>query len=406
MAIPVLGDRLTNITKDISYSLPGPCLLSSSIILQGSLNEIDWITLGGSDSMIGVFTSINFIRCTQGNATITARVGILGSSNIVSNFAGHIGLGSNAAVDNGSMNGWNNVNAVIGIQNKYLTYPIPGGGIVTNIFNSMRIEPSVDLTGFENFSGIYNDIETIGTKDVREVYGIKTELYLATSGDTLWGYAASYANYIANTAGPISEAYGISVYVSNESTSTIGKSFGISTAGIHHFGTGVVDESYGLFVWSPLGSGPINKNFAIWTGAQAKSGTLSYHFWADEQGVFRIRADNTFNSVYQAIAALYNPQFTKYTPGAVNYERVILGQFNNNIAEYGTQAGGTGVLRAVKFIGDHVKFGTYYELTEMTAPAAGAVNTCRVYAEDNGAGKTRLMAKFNTGAAQQLAIEP
>ncbi len=48
----------------------------------------------------------------------------------------------------------------------------------------------------------------------------------------------------------------------------------------------------------------------------------------------------------------------------------------------------------------------YYEGTEMTAPAAGAVNTGRLYFDDNGAGKTRLMCIFNTGAAQQVAIQP
>lgn len=46
------------------------------------------------------------------------------------------------------------------------------------------------------------------------------------------------------------------------------------------------------------------------------------------------------------------------------------------------------------------------ELTEMTAPAAPAANKVRIYAEDDGAGKTRLMALFATGVAQQLAIEP
>lgn len=46
------------------------------------------------------------------------------------------------------------------------------------------------------------------------------------------------------------------------------------------------------------------------------------------------------------------------------------------------------------------------EMLEMTAPAAGAANTVRLYAEDNGSGKTRLMAIFPTGAAQQVAIEP
>lgn len=43
---------------------------------------------------------------------------------------------------------------------------------------------------------------------------------------------------------------------------------------------------------------------------------------------------------------------------------------------------------------------------EMTAPGAGAVNEVRLYAVDNGAGKTQLMAIFNTGAAQQVAIQP
>jgi hypothetical protein len=44
--------------------------------------------------------------------------------------------------------------------------------------------------------------------------------------------------------------------------------------------------------------------------------------------------------------------------------------------------------------------------TEMTAPSAPAANKVHLYAEDNGAGKTRLMALFPTGAAQQVAIEP
>jgi hypothetical protein len=48
----------------------------------------------------------------------------------------------------------------------------------------------------------------------------------------------------------------------------------------------------------------------------------------------------------------------------------------------------------------------YKELTEITAPAAPATDHVRIYAVDNGAGKTRLMAIFPTGAAQQLAIEP
>jgi hypothetical protein len=48
----------------------------------------------------------------------------------------------------------------------------------------------------------------------------------------------------------------------------------------------------------------------------------------------------------------------------------------------------------------------YVELDERTAPTAPAANKVRIYCEDNGAGKTKLMALFPSGAAQQIAIEP
>jgi len=50
--------------------------------------------------------------------------------------------------------------------------------------------------------------------------------------------------------------------------------------------------------------------------------------------------------------------------------------------------------------------GAALEMHEMTAPAAPSSNRARIYAEDNGAGKTRLMVCFPSGAAQQIAIEP
>ena len=39
----------------------------------------------------------------------------------------------------------------------------------------------------------------------------------------------------------------------------------------------------------------------------------------------------------------------------------------------------------------------------MTAPAAPATNSVRIYAEDNGAGSTQLVAKFATGISKLLA---
>jgi lysophospholipase L1-like esterase len=44
--------------------------------------------------------------------------------------------------------------------------------------------------------------------------------------------------------------------------------------------------------------------------------------------------------------------------------------------------------------------------TEVTAPSAPAANGFRLFAQDNGAGKTQLMVLFATGAAQEIAIQP
>jgi len=46
------------------------------------------------------------------------------------------------------------------------------------------------------------------------------------------------------------------------------------------------------------------------------------------------------------------------------------------------------------------------ELIEMTAPSAPAADRVRIYAKDNGAGKTQLMALFSSGAEQEVAIQP
>lgn len=48
----------------------------------------------------------------------------------------------------------------------------------------------------------------------------------------------------------------------------------------------------------------------------------------------------------------------------------------------------------------------HFEIAEMTAPAAPGADKARLYVEDNGSGKTRLVVKFPTGAAQVLATEP
>jgi len=48
----------------------------------------------------------------------------------------------------------------------------------------------------------------------------------------------------------------------------------------------------------------------------------------------------------------------------------------------------------------------YLAGAEQTPPSAPAANGYRIFAQDNGAGKTQLMVLFASGAAQQIAIEP
>ena len=75
----------------------------------------------------------------------------------------------------------------------------------------------------------------------------------------------------------------------------------------------------------------------------------------------------------------------------------------------GQGSGDTGLVRAaanIVRVSDGSTGGGAVQLTEMTAPAAPAANNVRIYAVDNGSGKTQLMALFATGAAQQIAIEP
>jgi hypothetical protein len=50
--------------------------------------------------------------------------------------------------------------------------------------------------------------------------------------------------------------------------------------------------------------------------------------------------------------------------------------------------------------------GHFIEYIERSDPSAPAANKARLYAKDNGSGKTQLCARFNTGASQCFVTEP
>lgn len=121
--------------------------------------------------------------------------------------------------------------------------------------------------------------------------------------------------------------------------------------------------------------------------------------------------------------------YNTYT-NASNYERGFM-RWSSNILEIGTAGAGTGsnnrlidffvgstrTLRLISsgpaLYGTILSYGKirgagmYLEYPEVSGASVSAeTNYAKVYAEDNGAGKTRLMVQFQTGAAQQIAIEP
>ncbi len=118
-------------------------------------------------------------------------------------------------------------------------------------------------------------------------------------------------------------------------------------------GTGTVSKVIGYYYQAPLitvgilwSAAPVV--IAQWTeDLSGVNATNKYAYWYDSPGVYRIKGDG--------VMAYYNPAFTpKYTPAAVNFERVRQ-EWIGDVATYGTEAGGTGVQRVLNLVGSDVQ---------------------------------------------------
>jgi hypothetical protein len=84
-----------------------------------------------------------------------------------------------------------------------------------------------------------------------------------------------------------------------------------------------------------------------------------------------------------------------------NFSRGVIGESPAGIGVYGISSTGYGVYSAGR-----VYTSTYYEAGEISTPAAPIANRARLFVRDNGAGKTQLCVRFNTGAVQVIKTQP
>lgn len=247
------------------------------------------------------------------------------------------------------------------------------------------------------------------------VFSVEADVFLEGSHD-IWR-AETFSTLLLNhNSGSLDFGlFGNDAYFENTAGGSVGTVIGFYSDARNSVG-GNIDLLQHFYINGLLNDGTITTAEAFYVGAMGGGATNAYSFWSDEQGVFRIKSDNTFNAVYQAIPALYNPQFTKYTPGAADFERCIPGcQWESNVAVITTEAGAGGgnVLRGMR-IGDagvpvQIATDTGVTLiysTETTAPSAPSANGGVIFLQDNGAGKSQFCARFNTGAVQCFATEP
>lgn len=187
----------------------------------------------------------------------------------------------------------------------------------------------------------------------------------------------------------------------------------------------------GYFNPQKSGTPTIGTTYAFYSASLLGYGTHPYFLWYGDGGG-NCNNDGVFRVNEYGILAYYNPCFTAYTPGAADFERLLMrwgdtGVFGtDNLAYLGVEVGGTGTNRVLNLLGSSVGVmstpGTYTSVTasdvilsgstqtisgsEVSAPSAPSANGFKIYAVDNGSGKTQLCAIFSSGAAQCFAQQP
>jgi hypothetical protein len=163
-----------------------------------------------------------------------------------------------------------------------------------------------------------------------ETSGLTSSLTMTGAGD---GGIAFYSPVYTDTTNTVDAAESVHSDIITLQAGTLNHGYHFYVSNAQTRGVGTINTQYGFY------------------SSELTAATNNYYSWFDSLGVRRVKEDSAFNGTGQAIEALYNNQFIKYTPGATDYERLILGEWNStNVAEIGTENGGSGVARPLSLI--------------------------------------------------------
>lgn len=154
-----------------------------------------------------------------------------------------------------------------------------------------------------------------------------------------------------------------------------------------------ISVTYAFTAGTTIDPAQVNQNFTdLGAAAPNKSGT------EDITGVWRFSAAS---AVFDGNVEFNNPMYGSFgsaaTPGYAFDGDPDTGVYRAAANTLGLVTGGV----------DYLQLGAgFLEFqAEISDPAAPAANKARLYIRDTG-GKTELVARFPTGAIQQVAIEP
>ncbi len=251
-------------------------------------------------------------------------------------------------------------------------------GYQASLDSFMYVTPQEDQTGTSNIYGAYNQLTTGTAFDIYVVIGTGSDVLSSTASGSI-----------------TAAAIGVQGTVTQLGTGTLGQATGFQ-AFVDLEAAGTITDATDFYAYSPVNNGgTITNYYAFYSqGVTTATATNPYFLWydggggdANGGGVFRVN--------HLGILAYYNPAFTTYTPGSVNFERELIrwgdtGVFGtDNIAYIGVEAGGTGTNRNLNILGAEVGI--------MTIPGTyGVVRAGGYKSSDGSAGTSGTATAANT----------